>query len=92
MRHGAGARSDAQAAHSQACNFVIFFIGPVAIAMSTFSFYSLLGEGELTLARVLAVLAYLNLIRLPMALFPRCLGGFVESLVSFGRLEDFFPH
>ena len=47
------------------------------------------GAAELNVPKVVAVLGYMNLMRLPMALTPKMLGAFVDSLVSYGRLGTF---
>lgn len=47
------------------------------------------GAAELNVPKVVAVLGYMNLMRLPMALTPKMFGAFVDSLVSYGRLGTF---
>ena len=65
----------------QAANQVIFFISPPLIGIGAFLTYQYF-YGDITVDKVIVVLAYTNLLRLPMAIMPRAIGQFIESLVS----------
>eukprot|EP00944_MAST-04C_sp_MAST-4C-sp1_P015843 g15843.t1 len=73
----------------QAANQVIFFISPPLIGIGAFLTYQYF-YGDITVDKVIVVLAYTNLLRLPMAIMPRAIGQFIESLVSIRRLEKFY--
>jgi ATP-binding cassette, subfamily C (CFTR/MRP), member 1 len=73
----------------QAANQVIFFISPPLIGIGAFLTYQYIYK-DITVEKVIVVLAYTNLLRLPMAIMPRAIGQFIESLVSFRRLEKFY--
>ena len=73
----------------QAANQVIFFISPPLIGIGAFLTYQYF-YGDITVDKVIVVLAYTNLLRLPMAIMPRAIGQFIESLVSMRRLEKFY--
>ena len=71
-------------------NAIVFFMAPIVIAVTTFSTYAAIyGSDQLNVPKVVAVLGYMNLMRLPMALTPKMLGAFVDSLVSYKRLGVF---
>jgi len=73
-----------------AANAIVFFMAPILIAVCTFSTYAAVyGSDKLNVPKVVAVLGYMNLMRLPMALTPKMLGAFVDSLVSYNRLGKF---
>merc|ERR1711968_404112 len=67
----------------------LFFFAPVLISLATFGTYQYATGGSLTINKVITVMAYINLLRLPMAIMPRCIASFVESMVSYKRLEHF---
>jgi ABC-type multidrug transport system fused ATPase/permease subunit len=73
----------------QAANQVIFFISPPLIGIGAFLTYQYIYQ-DITVDKVVVVLAYTNLLRLPMAIMPRAIGQFIESLVSYRRLEKFY--
>jgi ATP-binding cassette subfamily C (CFTR/MRP) protein 1 len=73
----------------QAANQVIFFISPPVIGIAAFLTYQYFYQ-DITVPKVIVVLAYTNLLRLPMAIMPRAIGQFIESFVSFQRLEKFY--
>ena len=65
-------------------------MAPIIIAVTTFSVYAgIFGSDQLNVPKVVAVLGYMNLMRLPMALTPKMLGAFVDSLVSYKRVGVF---
>ena len=71
-------------------NAVIFFIAPITIALATFTTYvQVYGEKDFDVSKCITVLGYMNLMRLPMALMPKCTGAFVDSLVSHRRIANF---
>ncbi|KAK3914649.1 Multidrug resistance-associated protein 7 [Frankliniella fusca] len=60
---------------------------PVIIAFLTFTCYILLGEGQLTAARVFTTIALLNMLIAPLNAFPWVLNGLVEAWVSIARIQ-----
>jgi ABC-type multidrug transport system fused ATPase/permease subunit len=74
-------------------NAVIFFMAPIMIALATFTTYVMFSGGEnaddFDVSKCITVLGFMNLMRLPMALMPKCTGAFVDSLVSHRRIANF---
>jgi ABC-type multidrug transport system fused ATPase/permease subunit len=74
-------------------NAVIFFMAPITIALATFTTYVMFSGGEnaadFDVSKCITVLGFMNLMRLPMALMPKCTGAFVDSLVSHRRIANF---
>lgn len=61
---------------------------PALIPFCMFIAYALMGE-ELSVEKVFAILALMNIIRIPMQLLPRAANGVIQALVSLRRIETF---
>ena len=69
-------------------NMILFFLSPILISFCTFVAYDYFYD-DLNVNLMITVLAYINLIRLPMAIMPRAVGALAEAVVSAKRLERF---
>eukprot|EP00505_MAST-04D_sp_SCG-Rhode-Island_P002313 Stramenopile-MAST_4_protein_2313 len=74
-------------------NAVIFFMAPITIALATFTTYVMFSgstnASDFDVSKCITVLGFMGLMRLPMALMPKCTGAFVDSLVSHRRIANF---
>ena len=73
-------------------NGIIAFVWtsiPFFVALASFTGYIMLGDNVLTSQKAFVTLSYLNIIRMPMAIFPFILIGIISSKVSVDRINDF---
>lgn len=61
---------------------------PALIPFFMFITYAAMGN-ELTMDKVFAILALMNIIRMPMQMIPRAANGVIQALVSLRRIEVF---
>jgi len=78
----------------QGANMCLFFIAPILICLSTFGVYTyiIVDGDDINVTKVITVLGYIFLLRLPMAITPKAIGMASEAMVSFRRIEEFLFH
>ena len=62
---------------------------PILVSMSSFASYAALGH-DLTNEIIFPAIAIFNILRFPIAMFPRVVSSVVSAKVSFDRLQAFF--
>ncbi|CEM14566.1 unnamed protein product [Vitrella brassicaformis CCMP3155] len=71
-----------------AITWLFQFCGPVLIAAVVFVLYVSLGN-TLSVEKTFTVLAFLNLLRVPLALWPMAMKNVSDGLTSIGRLQQY---
>jgi len=67
----------------------VFSVVPTVVAVATFSLYMNIPGNELDVSLVYTTLALFNVLRFPLMMVPRAIGGAVEGKLSVDRLGGF---
>jgi len=69
-------------------NVLVYSIIPLAISITTFGTYALLGN-KLDVASALTALALFEILRFPLFMFPNTINNIVEAIVALNRIDAF---
>jgi hypothetical protein len=70
--------------------FMSFSLSPTLVALSTFSFYTVIMKKDLDAATAFTALSLFNILTFPLSIMPMMIRFWMEAQVSSHRLQAFF--